>query len=134
MPDDANFAVDLQSLWDAYLSVGREHRYITDQLSLIDHKMSSLSEDWNSPSFSTVDEMRAWFTKASARLNDLLREIVDRLHISYENYHQAESANLSNLTTSGVHDKAPQPQVYETVPHDQAPHVYETVPHDKHLA
>jgi hypothetical protein len=134
MSDDTNFTVDLQSLWDAYVSVGRERTYITDQLSQIDHKMSSLSEDWNSPSFSTVDEMRTWFTKVSARLNDLLHEIVNRLHISYDNYHQAESANLSNLTTSGVHDKAPQPQVYETVPHDKVPHVYQTVPHDKHLA
>jgi hypothetical protein len=132
--DDTNFAVDLQSLWDAYVSVGREHTYITDQMSQIDDTMSSLSEDWNSPSFSTLDEMRTWFTKVSARLSDLLHEIVTRLHISYDNYHQAESANVSNLTTSGVHDKAPQPQVYETVPHDKIPHVYETVPHDQHLA
>jgi Proteins of 100 residues with WXG len=132
MSGDTNFAVDLQSLWDAYVSVGREHGYIEDQLSQIDRKMSSLSEDWNSPSFSTIDEMKTWFTKVSARLNDLLQEIVNRLDISYRNYHQAESANLSNLTNSGVHDKAP--QVYETVPHDKAPHVYETVPHDKHLA
>jgi len=117
MSGDTNFAVDLQSLWDAYMSVGREHGYITDQLRQIDLKMSLLSEDWNSPSFSTLDDMKTWFTTVSVRLNDLLREIVIRLGISYENYHQAESANSSNLTTSGS-PKAK--HVYETVPHNPA--------------
>jgi hypothetical protein len=63
--------------------------------------MTALSHDWNSPSFSTFDHMKTWFTAVSVRLNELLDDIVNRLRTSYENYHRAESANLSNLTTTG---------------------------------
>jgi uncharacterized protein YukE len=100
LPDfssDPSFEVHLQALWDAYVTVGKEHGVITQKLVDIKNKTNKLEGYWRAPTFSDFKHVEAWFERVSAELAELLQEIVNRLRGSYDNYHNAELTNLGNL-------------------------------------
>jgi|1185.fasta_scaffold20333_2 hypothetical protein len=93
-----SWKVDLQQLADAIAYVQGKAEAITMTMGLIDAKMIHLHDMWQSPSYGSFDDMRRWFRNAEDDLLNMLREIIHRMRISYENYHQAEAANLANLS------------------------------------
>ncbi|WP_394427739.1 WXG100 family type VII secretion target [Streptomyces sp. SGAir0957] len=97
--------------WRAYLedmqtaihTVQREATTINAKMASIDTKMNDLATHWSSPAYLTFDEMKTWFHKSQHDLADLLDDILHRLRTSYQNYHDAEQANLGNLNDGQGH-------------------------------
>ncbi|TDD81478.1 hypothetical protein E1293_18605 [Actinomadura darangshiensis] len=93
------FEVDLGALSAAISSVTAEQTNISGSLDEIRLKMNGLPESWNSPAYSSFDEVRAWFGTASTSVLDLLGDLIVRMQTSYDNYAEAEGTNVGNLTT-----------------------------------
>jgi hypothetical protein len=99
---DPSFEVQLQALWDAYVSVHKEHGVIMQKLDHIGRTAKGLSACWTSPIYADFEYVEGWFSRVAAELAELLQEIVNRLLVSYNNYHNAELTNLGNLETESA--------------------------------
>jgi predicted trehalose synthase len=95
------FKVDLQQLHNAIGTVKREHGAITDSMSGVSTEFAAVKDAWDTPSAATYDDVRAWFVRVSGDLEDLLNDMVGRMQTAYNNYKQAEEANIGNLTPHG---------------------------------
>ncbi|MBE1533992.1 WXG100 family type VII secretion target [Actinomadura algeriensis] len=93
------FQIDLGVLSAAITSVGTEKTNIGGALDDIRLKMNGLSESWNSPAYSSFEEVRLWFDRASTEVLDLLGDLIVRMETSYGNYSEAEGTNVGNLGT-----------------------------------
>jgi WXG100 family type VII secretion target len=98
IPGSAAFGVNLQALSDAIATVHREKDNISGTLEQIEMRMRNLNGYWHGPAHDSFDPVRKWYNNATTDLMDILDEIILRMQKSYDNYHQAESQNLQNLT------------------------------------
>ncbi|MEV5753964.1 WXG100 family type VII secretion target [Actinoallomurus sp. NPDC052308] len=105
--------VDLPELLNAIATIKREKDNISTTLDLIDSKIrpEKLSAFWRGPAKNTFDPVRDWYKDASSDLMDILDEMIDRMQKSYDNYYQAESQNLQNMTPSGRQSQKVVPSV-----------------------
>ncbi len=112
----SEFRVDLGNLHHAIGVVRREHDRISELLTHVSSEFDKCSDEWNTPSAVTFDNVKAWLTTASADLNALLFDMATRMQTAYDNYKRAEEVNTRNVTPDGHsgshhgdgHDKHPQ--------------------------
>ncbi|MET8678633.1 hypothetical protein ABZW18_13900 [Streptomyces sp. NPDC004647] len=97
-PTLEQWLADLAALNHAIGAVKREAASITATMASIDSKMNEVGTHWASPSYSTFDEIKTWFHTAQHDLENLLEDIISRMTTSYWNYHNAETANLGNIS------------------------------------
>ncbi|NSC22898.1 WXG100 family type VII secretion target [Streptomyces albus subsp. chlorinus] len=96
----AQFHVDLQALSDATTEVGHVSTEIAGYMRTIATLATQLHDHWDGPAYLSFDSVQQWFQRTEKQLHDLLDEIVRRMKISYDNFHQAELVNLANLQGS----------------------------------
>ncbi|GLZ16205.1 hypothetical protein Acsp04_64400 [Actinomadura sp. NBRC 104425] len=94
------FTIDLGLLQTTITSVKTEHGNISADLNSVRTKTKNLGTSWNSPAYSSFDDVMKWFDKASGDLLGLLDELIRRLEKSYANYKAAEEANYGNVDTT----------------------------------
>ncbi|MFE7114983.1 WXG100 family type VII secretion target [Streptomyces sp. NPDC057654] len=100
-PTPEEWHADLQALKDAIQVVKRESTTISEHMTSIDTKMSTIGTHWSSPAYHSFDAIKTWFQKGQHDLESMLKDITKRMETSYTNYHNAESANFKNLHDDG---------------------------------
>ncbi|MFI8850954.1 WXG100 family type VII secretion target [Streptomyces sp. NPDC053499] len=95
----AQFHVDLQALSDATREVRYASTEIAGYMRSVGTLASQLQDHWQGPAHSSFDAVQMWFQRTERELHDLLDDIVRRMKVSYDNFHQAELVNLANMET-----------------------------------
>lgn len=94
----SDFQVHLREMQRAIGVVRGHSSDIETAMGTIRTAFAEVGNQWQTPSALTLEEVLDWFTRASADLHALLEEVVRRLQVAYDNYHQTELANRQNLT------------------------------------
>ncbi|MGW1045348.1 WXG100 family type VII secretion target [Streptomyces sp. NPDC002547] len=91
------FQVALGELRSATSVVRGESDHISGLIGQIQGRFDAAHSYWQSPSGTSFETMAAWFTKASHDLEELLQDMTRRMQLAYENYANAEIANVHNV-------------------------------------
>lgn len=97
-PNMDEWRAHLAALKEAIGTVQRESAEITSDMASIDSKMTDISLSWNSPSYGSFDDIKAWFQTCQHDLEALLDDILVRMNSTYSNYYNAEYTNYGNVT------------------------------------
>lgn len=92
------FRVDLDRLDQAVGVVAKRRDQIKSDGELIKSALERIESTWSGPAGGTFAGLRRPLTKALDDLNQLLDEIVNRMRVSYQNYHSNENANRNYLS------------------------------------
>lgn len=92
------FNADLAKMNDAIGTVSRDRDTIRADFGKITSQFDTLHAAWQSPAGETYDEFRTTLQNAANTMLGVLDDLVSRMHTTYENYLNAETANANNLT------------------------------------
>jgi uncharacterized protein YukE len=97
------FKVALDDLHNAAIEIGIKKKSIMDSMDGIRTCFAAFEEDWHAPAQVTFHEVQQWFDRGYRHLDSILGDIIARLQKAYDNYHDAEIANVVNLSMKGKH-------------------------------
>jgi hypothetical protein len=95
----ARFKVDLAKLDEAITAVQMQAGLIGFRVSLITGMLQRVPYSWQTPAEVPFSELAQACTTQMDGLNALLTEMIRRMRCSYQNYLDAEQANVSNFRT-----------------------------------
>ncbi|MFK4222302.1 WXG100 family type VII secretion target [Streptomyces sp. NPDC019890] len=100
MPDMSwsDFRVNLGHLKEAIGTVRGQSGHIASTMSRLAGEFETVGAEWQTPSSATLEEVQRWFARSQTELHDLLEEVVRRMQVAYDNYHEMETANYNNMT------------------------------------
>jgi uncharacterized protein YukE len=91
------FKVIMQDLADATSVVEAQHTTIEAVLTDLQAVFQQAQTLWRSPAGSTLASLTREFQSDATALNDLLGDIVSRMHKTYANYQAVEQQAVQNL-------------------------------------
>jgi YD repeat-containing protein len=92
-----DWSVELPKLWDAYVNVGRESTAVREDITKLKQTLSSVGENWRSPSGAEFEPLRKEFDRFAGDLVGVLDESVKRMKTAYDNYMESETINFKGL-------------------------------------
>jgi hypothetical protein len=95
----ADFKVDLQQLGDATDAVTQQSYVIGGQVDTINNLLAAIPPYWNTPSEVPFGQLAQSCGTQMKNLLILLDEMISRMLSAYENYKDAETANVANLSS-----------------------------------
>jgi len=96
----SEFKVDLAALESASQAVAQQADIISQRTALITGVLQHIGTYWSTPAEQPFGELVQPCITQMTNLNELLTEMVSRMRTAYQNYLQAEQANVSNFPSS----------------------------------
>ncbi|WP_406178168.1 WXG100 family type VII secretion target [Streptomyces sp. NBC_00996] len=94
----SDFKVHLGELKEAIKTVKDRSGHIASTMGRIAGEFETVGTEWQTPSSAGLEEVQQWFGRSQTDLRDLLDEVVRRMQVAYDNYHEMETANYDNMT------------------------------------
>jgi hypothetical protein len=99
------FRVLMGVFGEAIRTVDSQSRRVEAALGNVRVALLSSEGHWSSPAATTLTALVGEYDRDAAALNELLADILRRMRVSYQNYHDVEARAVANLgnTNGGRH-------------------------------
>jgi WXG100 family type VII secretion target len=107
MADSYKYKVDTGALGDAISTIASCKSAIDTGLGTVKSQCTSIEASWQGPAGSSFAALHKPLTDAAGDLSDLLGDIIKRMKLTLETYHDTEAANAQDLTSRAIDRTAP---------------------------
>ena len=97
-PKTSEFAVDLPALLNATNQISGYRDEINGSLRAVETSFTNISFYWRGPAGTDAQHLFDSFKTVTGNFMNLLNDAIDRMNTAYNNYLDAETTNVSNLT------------------------------------
>ena len=97
---ETSWMIDVWAFADSMKTVQTQADVISDTIRTIKSQYALIEGVWSSPAGQSFIQLTTRVNTVTDNLENLLSEMQDRMQISYDNYVQAEKANIANNTAS----------------------------------